>query len=95
MTSTRALITGPNYKVAWALGQIGYPRAIRPLITALDDEDALVRVGAILAPAELQAAEALPKLQELLSDQALPRPGDRVPVAHTPRAAIAKLQSVR
>jgi HEAT repeat protein len=84
-----------NYKVAWALGKIGDPRAIRPLISALDDSDALVRVGAIQALAELRAAEALPKLQELLNDNELPRAGDRVPVAHTARAAIARLQAAR
>lgn len=84
-----------NYKVAWALGKIGDPRSIRPLISALDDSDALVRVGAIQALAELRAAEALPKLQELLNDNELPSAGDRVPVAHTARAAIARLQAAR
>ena len=84
-----------NYKVAWALGKIGDPRAIRPLISALDDSDALVRVGAIQALAELRAAEALPKLQELLNDNEMPRAGARVPVAHTARAAIARLQASR
>jgi HEAT repeat protein len=87
--------TQVNYKVVWALGQIGDPRAIRPLITALDDSDAIVRVNAILALAELRAAEALPKLQELLNDSELPRAGDRVPVSQTARAAIAKLQASR
>ncbi|HTV00754.1 MAG TPA: HEAT repeat domain-containing protein [Luteitalea sp.] len=82
-----------NYKVAWALGRIGDPRAIRPLIAALDDADALVRVSAIQALTELRAAEALPRLQQLLNDNALPNAGDQVPVSQTARAAIAKIQA--
>jgi HEAT repeat protein len=81
-----------NYKVAWALGEIGDQRAIRPLIAALEDRDALMRVSAIQALEKLKAIEALPQLRALLNDQAFPRAGDRVSVAETARAAIAKLQ---
>ena len=84
-----------NYKVSWALGKIGDPRAIPPLIAALGDADALVRVTAIEALAELRAAEALPKLHGLLNDHAVPRAGARVPVSHTAQAAIATLQGLR
>jgi HEAT repeat protein len=81
-----------NYHVAWALGEIGDQRAIRPLIAALEDRDALMRVSAIQALEKLKAVEALPQLRALLNDQALPRAGDLVTVAETAKAAIAKLQ---
>ena len=81
-----------NYNVAWALGEIGDTRATSPLIDALDDRDALVRVCAINALLKLRATEALPKLRQLLSDDAMPSAGDRVSVAETAEAAIAKLQ---
>jgi HEAT repeat protein len=81
-----------NYHVAWALGEIGDPRAIRPLIGALKDRDALMRVSAIQALEKLKAVEALPQLRALLNDQAFPRAGDRVSVAETAKAAIARLQ---
>jgi len=38
-----------NYKVAWALGEIGDARATPPLMAALGNPDALVRVSAIHA----------------------------------------------
>jgi HEAT repeat protein len=81
-----------NYKVAWALGEIGDARATPPLMAALGNRDALVRVSAIQALVKLGATEALPKLRELLSDDAMPSAGDRVSVAETARAAIARLQ---
>jgi HEAT repeat protein len=81
-----------NYKVAWALSEIGDRRAIRPLIAALKDRDALMRVSAIRALEKLDATEALPQLRALLNDQALPRAGDQVSVGETAKAAIARLQ---
>jgi HEAT repeat protein len=81
-----------NYHVAWAFGQIGDRRAIGPLIRALEDREALVRVSAIQALEALDAREALPQLRGLLNDQAIPSAGLRVPVADTAKAAIAKLQ---
>lgn len=83
-----------NYEVAWVLGELGDTRAIAPLIAALADPDAHVRATAINALVKLRAAEALPKLRELLSDHAIPVAGDRVPVAETARAAIARLDQV-
>jgi HEAT repeat protein len=80
-----------NYHAAWALGRIGDDRAISPLIAALDDSNALMRVSAIHALEALDATEALPKLRELLNDQALPAAGPRVPVADTAKAAIRSL----
>jgi HEAT repeat protein len=84
-----------NYKVAWALGEIGDARATGALIAALGNRDALVRVSAIQALVKLGATEALPKLRELLSDDAMPSAGDRMSVAETARAAIARLQKLR
>lgn len=81
-----------NYKVAWALRQIGDRRAIKPLIAALKSHDALVRVSAIHALEGLQATEAIPALRALLTDQAMPSAGPRVSVAQTAREAIAALQ---
>lgn len=86
--------TDVNYKVAWALAEIGDERARAPLIAALDDRDAHVRVAAIQALVSMNAIDALPKLRELLSDHAFPRSGDRGSVAETGRAAIARLQQV-
>jgi HEAT repeat protein len=80
-----------NYKVAWALGEIGDRRAIQPLIGALKNPDAHVRVSAIHALGQLHATEALPHLRALLHDQAVPNAGVRVPVAATAKAVIAKL----
>jgi HEAT repeat protein len=80
-----------NYKVAWALGEIGDRRAVRPLIDALGHSKALVRISAIQALEKLGAREALPYLRTLLNDHELPSAGDQVSVAATARAAIAKL----
>jgi HEAT repeat protein len=52
-----------NYHAAWALGRIGDARAIAPLIAALRDPNALMRVSAIQALEALDATEALPKLR--------------------------------
>jgi HEAT repeat protein len=82
-----------NYKVAWALGEIGSASAIPRLIASLEDRDALVRVSAIQALVELRATEALPRIRTLASDSAMPSAGDRVSVGDTARAAIATLQN--
>lgn len=84
---------GVNYHVAWALGEIGDQRAIRPLIGALANHDALVRISSIEALAKLTATEALPQLRALLNDQAMANNGARVSVAETARTAIATLQA--
>jgi HEAT repeat protein len=83
-----------DYEVAWVLGELGDTRAVAPLIAALENPDAHVRATAINALVKLQAVEALPKLRGLLSDHATPSAGDRVPVAETARAAIARLEQV-
>jgi HEAT repeat protein len=82
---------GVNYHAAWALGRIGDARAIAPLIAALEDRSALMRVSAIQALEVLDAKEALPRLRELLNDRELPAAGPRVPVADTAKSAILGL----
>jgi HEAT repeat protein len=81
-----------NYKAAWALGEIRNARAVKPLIEALGDSDALVRTSAIQALVKLRAKESLPHIRALLNDQAMPRAGDQVPVAATAKAAILELE---
>jgi len=80
-----------NYNVAWALGQIADRKAVRPLIEALDDPVALMRVSAIGALVELRAMEALPHLRRMLNDDAKPSAGRYRSVAEAAKDAIAKL----
>jgi PBS lyase HEAT-like repeat-containing protein len=82
-----------NYKVPWALGEIGDLRADRALIAALGDADPSIRVFAIQALEKLGAREALPSLRGLLNDYEKSRLGTPVTVAETARAAILKLES--
>lgn len=81
-----------NYKAAWALGGVGDRRAIPALIESLAHEDALMRTSAIEALAQLEAAEALPRLRALLNDQALPRAGDQISVSERAKAAISVIE---
>jgi HEAT repeat protein len=80
-----------SHKVAWALGEVGDPRAIPALIGSLNNPDALVRSIAIQSLAELRAVQARPYIEALLSDTALPSAGDRIPVGDTARAALKTL----
>jgi hypothetical protein len=81
-----------NAIVPWALGEIGDPRAIGPLIEVLGDPDPSMRVRAIYALETLGAREALPRLTSLLSDHARSNFGAQVSVADAAKAAIAKLK---
>jgi HEAT repeat protein len=82
-----------NYKVAWALGEIQDERAIAPLIAALRNSDALVRTSTIHALVKLRATEAVPNLQAMLSDTALPSAGPRTSVGQTALEALETLQN--
>ncbi len=81
-----------NYKVAWALGEIGGRAAVQLLLKMLRDNSSDVRVNAIDALASLGAVEALPVLKTLLSDDEQSHFGKLVSVAEAARAAVAKLE---
>jgi hypothetical protein len=81
-----------NYKVAWALAQIGDRRAIGPLINALDEDGPSMLVAVIYALEAMNAKEAIPRLTALLSDPRLSNSGAQASVADAARAAIAKLR---
>jgi len=84
-----------NYHVAWALGEIADRRAIPPLIAALNDPAALVRISAIQSLEKLRATEALPQLRALLNDLALPSAGPQESVGETAMTAITTLEQAR
>jgi len=88
------LLTDPdvNYIVPWSLRQIGDRSAITPLIGSLSDPNPSMRVLAIHALVELQAADALPRLRQLLSDKGRSNFDKFESVAEAAQAAIAKLQ---
>ena len=81
-----------NYKVAWALGEIGDKSAVPPLLHSLDDKSPDMRVAAIDALVNLQATEALPKLRVLLRDNTRIHTDGLGPVSEFAKAAIVKLE---
>jgi HEAT repeat protein len=83
-----------NYIVPWSLGQIGNRSAIKPLIGSLSDPSPSMRVLAIHALVELKATDALPRLRQLLDDNARSNFDKFESVAEAAQAAIAKLRSV-
>ncbi len=80
-----------NNKVPWALGQIGDPAAVGPLIDALTDESPAVIVYVIYALETLNAKEALPRLNALLTDHRRSNLGTQISVAQAAQRAIATL----
>jgi len=81
-----------NYKVAWALGEIGGKAAVQALVEALHSGSPDVRVIAIEALAKRNVKDALPNLRPLLDDNARSHFGQLVSVADAARAAITKLE---
>jgi HEAT repeat protein len=81
-----------NYKVPWALSEIGDRSADGPLMEALGDHDPSIRVFAIQALEKLRATEALPDLHSLLNDKEKSRLGNPITVAEAAGAAIARLE---
>ena len=81
-----------NYIVPWSLGQIGNRSAIPPLIGSLSDSNPNIRVLAIKALVELKATDALPRLHQLLDDNAKSNFDKFESVAEAARAAISQLQ---
>jgi HEAT repeat protein len=84
-----------NYKVAWALGEIGDGAAIPALLDALQDQSPDMRVASIDALATLRATDAPPKLRLLLRDNEQIHTGKLNTVSESARLAIAKLQAIR
>lgn len=82
-----------NYKVAWALGEIGGAAAIQDLIGALEQPNSDVRVIAIQSLAKLHAKEALPRIHQLLEDREKSHFGSLVSVADAAQAAIAAIEA--
>jgi HEAT repeat protein len=89
------LLNDPEVRdiVPWSLAQIGDPSAIEPLLGSTRDSDPSMQVLAIGALADLKATEALPRLRELLGDNARSNFGKRESVAEAAQSAITKLQS--
>jgi HEAT repeat protein len=81
-----------NYKVAWALGEIGGKAAVQSLVELLHDKSPDVRVIAIESLGKLDAKDALPILRPLLDDNERSHFGNLVSVAEGARAAIARLE---
>lgn len=88
------LLTDPDvdYKVPWALGEIGGEEALDGLIVALESSNAQVRVSAIEAIQKLGGRRAIPQLRALLNDHEKDRPSSRQTVSDAARAAIAELE---
>jgi HEAT repeat protein len=88
------LLTDPdvNYIVPSSLGQIGNRSAITPLIQSLSDPNPSMRVVAIHALVQLKATDALPRLRQLLDDNARSNFDKFESVAEAAQAAIGKLQ---
>ena len=82
-----------DYIVPWSLGQIGNPSAIAPLIGSLSDPNPSMRVLTIHALVELKAGGALPRLRQLLDDNARSNFDKFESVAEAAQVAVAKLQS--
>ncbi|MBD3209855.1 hypothetical protein GF318_00555 [Candidatus Micrarchaeota archaeon] len=53
---------------AMALGELGDERAVRPLVAALDDENAEVRISALEALGKIGDSSAVPELMQSLED---------------------------
>lgn len=70
----------PNVRVAAAesLGKIGGPEAGATLLAALDSDEQLLRLNALEALLALQACPPVARLEPLLEDRALRRPGYRI-----------------
>ena len=81
-----------NYRVLGSLGEIGDKRAIPAILKALDDNDPSVRVLAIYALEKLDAKEALPRLQQLVTDNEKSHFDRMVSVAEAAQKAISKLK---
>lgn len=80
-----------NYKVAWALGEIGGDAAVQCLIGALRNRSSDVRAIAAESLGKLKATRALPALRALVSDAEKTHFGALRSVSDAAREAIAKI----
>jgi hypothetical protein len=80
-----------NWVIPWSLGEIGDKSAIPSLIETLGDDSPDMRVLAICALEKLNAKEALPRLSDLLNDDARIHFDGLGSVATAARVAIANL----
>jgi len=81
-----------NYKIAWALGEIGGGAAVDLLVGCLNDPRVDVRVIAIHSLEKLRARKALPYLRALLSDHERCHFDALESVSEAAAAAITALQ---
>jgi HEAT repeat protein len=84
-----------NYKIPWALGQIGGEAAEKALTGALNHRSTEVRRWSAGVLGELNARHALPHLRRLLDDHQRSRLADTITVAEAARRAIEKLEGKR
>jgi HEAT repeat protein len=84
-----------SWIVPWALGQIGDPNAIPPLLELLADPSPDLRVLSIYALEKLKAKEALPRLKALTQDGETIHFDGLGTVGEAATAAIAKLNSMQ
>lgn len=91
------LMSDPD--VHWAvppsLAEIGEPRAVKPLLRPLDQDDPSMRVLAISALGTLKARAALTRLRELLHDDRRSNFGTQTTVADAARRAIAVIDQLQ
>jgi HEAT repeat protein len=82
-----------NYRVPAALSDTGNVSAIPPLLKALNSPEASVRLFSILALVRMKAHEAIPKLQEMLADDARSNAGKYGTVGETAQDAITMIKA--
>ena len=82
-----------NYKVVWALGEVGGQFAVASLVDALHDRSPDLRVIAIESLGKLNAKVALSRLRLLVDDNEKSHFGDMASVSAAARAAITKLEA--
>ena len=86
-----------NYKIPWALQNIGGKAAIAGLIKALRNSNAEVRVFAVEGLEDLRAVEAVAEIQRLADDKGVSSYGRQgyvdggITVSEAARAAVATL----
>jgi HEAT repeat protein len=81
-----------NYKIPWALEQIGNDAAVQGVIVALHNQSADVRVYAAQAAGALKAKEALPELRTLLNDAERSHLDRMLSAQEAARLAIAAIE---